>query len=82
MSREPVTIAGATVALLTSITKALVLLDIVSWNVEQLAAIDLIITNGAILGGVIFARGLVTPVNDPKDHSGLPMEVRPQPLEE
>lgn len=80
MNREPIGITGLVVAFLTSITNAAVLLGMVVWDIEQLAAVDLVITNGAILGGVIFARSKVTPVADPRNDYGEPMEVLPHYL--
>lgn len=82
ISREPVGVTAAVVALLTSIVNALVLLNIIDWTAEQIAGVDLVITNAAILAGMIVARGRVTPVHDPQDDNGNPMEVLPDYLSE
>lgn len=80
--REPVTITAAVVAFLTAVVNAAVLLELLTWTPEQVAGVDLVITTGAILGGAIVARAFVTPVHDPQDNEGNPMEVLPQPLED
>lgn len=65
MNREPSAILSALGAFLAAITKLLVLLNIVDWNAQQLAGVDLVSTTGIILLGALFIRSQVTPVKSP-----------------
>lgn len=78
---EPVAIGGAVVVTVNSLLAILVGFEIVDWTEVQIGLIIGFVNNLVILAGVLFARGRVTPVHDPQDNSGNPMEVLPGYLE-
>lgn len=65
MNREPTAILTALGALLASLAKVAVLLDLVQWDANQLAGISLVIDNLILLLGALFIRSQVTPVKAP-----------------
>lgn len=65
MNREPTAILTALGALLASLAKVAVLLNLVDWNADQLAGISLVIDNLILLLGALFIRSQVTPVKSP-----------------
>lgn len=82
MNREPVTLSAAVVMFFSSMVNFLQLIDVIDFDREQLAALNLVVTNAAVLAGAFVARAWVTPKNDPQTDSGQPMEVLPQYLNE
>lgn len=74
MSSEPVaritTVTTAVSALLASVVKAVVLLDIVDWTADQLAGITLVVDNAlaviSLLAIILLVRPQVTPVASPE----------------
>ena len=66
MNREPTAILTALGALLASLAKVAVLLDLVDWDADQLAGLSLVIDNIILLLGALFIRSQVTPVSDPR----------------
>lgn len=65
INREPSAILSGLGALLASITKLLVILHIVAWDADQLAAVGLVVDSAIILLGALFIRSQVTPVSSP-----------------
>ena len=65
MNREPTAIITAIGVFLSALTKAAVLLNIVDWNVEQLAGISLVIDSGLVVIGALLIRDRVTPTASP-----------------
>lgn len=66
MRREPTALITAIGVFLSALTKAAVLLNIVDWNVEQLAGISLVIDSGLVVVGALLIRERVTPTADPR----------------
>lgn len=66
MTREPTAVLTAIGALLASVAKVAVLLDLVEWDAEQLAGISLVIDNALLVLGALFIRSQVTPIHDPR----------------
>lgn len=62
MTKEPVGIGAAVVALVNSVLQALVLFG-VDWTAEQLAVINLIAVNLVVLVTAWVSRNKVTPVD-------------------
>jgi len=75
MNREPTTIITAIGVFLSALTKAAVLLDLVDWNVEQLAGISLVIDSGLVVLGAFLIRERVTPTAAPQLPSGTDVTV-------
>lgn len=65
MNREPTAVLTALGALLASLAKVAVLLDLVDWNADQLAGLSLVIDNLILLLGALFIRSQVTPTKAP-----------------
>lgn len=82
MNREPVTLSAAVVMFFASTVNFLQLINVIDFDREQLAALNLVVTNATILAGALVARTWVTPKNDPQNDQGQPMEVLPQYLNE
>ena len=75
MVREPTTIITAIGVFLSALTKAAVLLDLVGWDVQQLAGISLVIDSGLVALGAFLIRERVTPVADARLPSGTAITV-------
>lgn len=78
---EPVALSGAAVVLVNSAIALLIGFGIVDWTVEQIGLVVGFANNTIIILGVLFARSRVTPIHDPRDNGGNPMEVLPQYLQ-
>ena len=74
INREPSAILSALGALLASLTKVVVILDVVTWDADQLAAVSLVIDTLIIFLGAVFIRSQVTPTASPALKTGT--EVR------
>ena len=66
MTREPTAVLAAIGALLASVVKVAVLLDLVQWNADQLAGVSLVIDNALLVLGALLIRSAVTPTSDPR----------------
>jgi hypothetical protein len=66
MTREPTAVLAAIGALLASVVKVAVLLDLVQWNADQLAGVSLLIDNFLLVLGALLIRSVVTPTSDPR----------------
>ncbi len=62
MQREPVAIVAAVVAVVQLIAPGLVIFELVSWSVEQLAFIEVFVAALSLAAGAFVARGASTPV--------------------
>ena len=71
-SREPLAIRGALVALVAAIVNLVVAFG-VNLNAEQVGAINAVVGLAATAVVVVWSRGTVTPVDDPKDADGKPL---------
>lgn len=72
MTREPLAIRGALVALVAAIINLVVAFG-VALNAEQVGAINAVVGLAATAVVVVWSRGTVTPVNDPRDADGEPL---------
>ena len=72
MSREPLAIRGALVALVAAILNLIVAFG-VSLSAEQVGAINAVVGLAATAVVVVWSRGAVTPVDDPQDSNGQPL---------
>lgn len=75
INREPSAILSALGALLAAIAQLLVILNIVDWDADQLAAVNLVATSAIILLGAIFIRSQVTPIKSPALEQGTQVTV-------
>jgi hypothetical protein len=66
MSREPLAVSGAAVALAQAVLTAVVLMGWVVMTAEQTAAWMGVIALGGTFLVVVLTRGKVTPVDDPR----------------
>ena len=62
MQKEPVAIVAAIVAVVQLIAPGLVIFELVSWSVEQLAFIEVFVAALSLAAGAFVARGASTPV--------------------
>ena len=74
MNREPLVISGSAVALAQGLLTAVVLMGWWNLTAEQAAAWMGVIALGGTFLVVILTRGKVTPVTDPRDNDGVPLE--------
>lgn len=65
MGREPVSIIGLVTTALSQSLNVLVLLGVVDWTTEQLAALNALGGTLILLGGILYARAKSTPADDP-----------------
>lgn len=65
MSNQPVGVAAAIVALVNSVVALLSILNVWSLTTDQVAAVNLVVVNAAIVGTALFARSKVTPTAKP-----------------
>ena len=72
-AREPLAIAGAVVAVVQAILGAVVLMGWWQLTPEQTAAWMSVIALTGTAAVVLWSRGKVTPVADPRDASGEPL---------
>lgn len=72
MNREPLAIRAAVVAAISSIVGLAVAFG-VGWSAEQTAAIMACVNAVSIAVVVVWSRGAVTPVSDPRDADGVPL---------
>ena len=63
MNREPLAIIAAVVVVIQLLPPGLVIFDLVSWTVDQLAFIEGFVIALAAIPATIFARSRVSPVN-------------------
>jgi hypothetical protein len=70
MTREPLVISGAAVAFAQALLTAVVLMDWWTLTATQAATWQGVIALGGTLAVVVFTRGKVTPVADPRDANG------------
>ena len=70
MNREPTAWIAAIGVFLSALTKAAVLLNLVDWDVEQLAGISIVIDSGLVLLGAALIRDRVTPTTSPRLQEG------------
>ena len=75
MNKEPTAIITAFGALLASLAKVAVLLDIVAWDADQLAGIALVIDTLILFLGAVFIRSQVTPIHHPSVSEGTDVKV-------
>lgn len=73
MRREPLAVAGAVVALVQAILGAVVMMGWWALSAEQAAAWMSVIALAGTAVVVVWSRGKVTPVADPRDAEGNPM---------
>lgn len=71
--REPLAIRAAVVAAVSSIVSLLVAFG-VGWTPDQTAAIMAAVNALSIAIVVVWSRGTVTPVADPRDADGTPLK--------
>ena len=62
MKREPVLTAAMFTAVVVAAVNVIVILDIVAWDSDQLAAVNVLVTTLVALLFAVWARGRVTPV--------------------
>ena len=62
MQKEPVAIVAAIVAVVQLIAPGLVIFELVSWSVEQLAFIEVFVGALSLAAGAFVARSASTPV--------------------
>lgn len=72
-SREPLAVAGAVVALLQAALTTVVLMGWWDLSAEQAAAWMGLIALAGTTAVVVWTRGKVTPVADPRDDQGRPL---------
>ena len=75
MNREPTAILTAFGAMLASLAKLAVLLDIVAWDADQLAGVSLVIDSMILFLGALWIRSQVTPAKHPSLTSGTEVKV-------
>lgn len=73
MTREPLAVAGAVVTLLQAALTTIVLMGWWELSAEQAAAWTGLIALAGTTAVVVWTRGKVTPVADPRDANGLPL---------
>ena len=71
-TREPLAIRGALVALVAAILNLVVAFG-VNLNAEQVGAINAVVGLAATAVVVVWSRGSVTPVDDPRGADGEPL---------
>ena len=71
-TREPLAIRGALVALVAAIVNLVVAFG-VDLNAEHVGALNAVVGLAATAVVVVWSRGSVTPVDDPKDADGEPL---------
>ncbi len=71
MNREPLVISGSLVALAQAIVTTVVLMGWWKLTAEQAAGWMGVIALAGTAAVVIFTRGRVTPVADPRDNNGM-----------
>jgi len=76
-NREPLAIRGALVALVAAILNLVVAFG-VNLNAEQVGAINAVVGLAATAVVVVWSRGAVTPVDDPRGTSGEPLAAAEQ----
>lgn len=72
MSREPLAIRAAIVAAVSGAINVLVLFG-VDLSVEQVTGLNTLVGLVGTMVVVVWSRGAVTPVADPKDANGQPL---------
>jgi len=75
-TREPLAIRGAVVALVAAILNLIVAFG-VNLTTEQVGAINAVVGLAATAVVVVWSRGAVTPVDDPRGTSGEPLAADP-----
>lgn len=75
MRTEPTAVLTALGALLASLAKVAVLLDVVAWDADQLAGISLVIDTFILFLGALFIRSQVTPIHHPSVTEGTTVTV-------
>lgn len=72
MNREPLAVRAAVVAAISSVLSLAGAFG-VGWTGEQTAAVMACVNAVSIAVVVVWSRGAVTPVADPRDSSGQPL---------
>lgn len=72
MSREPLAVRAAIVALLAACINVAVAFG-VDLTVDQVGALNTVIGLAATAALVVWSRGAVTPVDDPRSETGEPL---------
>ena len=62
MQKEPVAIVAAVVAVVQLLAPGLVIFELVTWSVEQLAFIEVFVAAVSLAVGAVVARSVSTPV--------------------
>jgi len=79
VKREPVLIAGAVILALNGIIAWLISMQIINLNSEQLASTEnlilVLVELVVIIAPLYLARRKVTPVSDPRDADGDPVQL-------
>lgn len=71
MNREPLLIRAVVVGFLQLLLTAVVLQGLLHLTAEQTAAWSAVIAGGGTAALVVWTRGKVTPVDDPRDSNGM-----------
>ena len=73
-TREPLIVRGAIVAAIVAVLHLLVMLNVVSLTPEQEEQASLVVGLLATVVVVVWSRGTVTPVDDPRGADGEPLQ--------
>lgn len=73
-TREPLMVRGAIVAAVVAVLHLLVMLNVVSLTPEQEEQASLVVGLLATVVVVVWSRGTVTPVDDPRGADGEPLQ--------